>query len=150
MSGFAKEWALRWVEGFVVSHLFGKTSLNIVKRIVRRAANPDGVKPRVIGAFITLKTLDPSLNMSRKTREERAQSLPEFIENLDKGEREVKCPYCGYEGEFKLLKTWKYRWWDVYFYECQKCGKRFRWQVKLSGRYRSYVIRVGTGGRKKV
>lgn len=20
----------------------------------------------------------------------------------------VKCPYCGFEGEFKLLKTWKY------------------------------------------
>ena len=87
MSGFAKEWALRWVEGFVVSHLFGKASLNIVKGIVRRAAKSYGVKPREVGAFITLKTLDPSLNISRKTREERARPLPEFIENVEKGEK---------------------------------------------------------------
>ena len=25
----------------------------------------------------------------------------------------VRCPYCGFEGEFKLLKTWRYRWWNV-------------------------------------
>jgi DNA-directed RNA polymerase subunit RPC12/RpoP len=57
-----------------------------------------------------------------------------------------KCPYCGYEEEFKPLKTWKYKWWDVYFYECPKCGGRFRWQVDPTGRYRSYVIRVRVRG----
>jgi hypothetical protein len=86
MNDFAKKWALRWLEGFVASHLFGKTSLNIVKGVVRRASKSYGVKPRVIGAFISLKTLDTALNISR-TREERAQSLPEFIENLEKGEK---------------------------------------------------------------
>ena len=45
----------------------------------------------------------------------------------------TKCPYCGYEGEFKLLKTWRYRWWDVYFYECPKCNGRFRYQVDPKG-----------------
>jgi len=87
MSGFAKEWASRWVEGFVVSYLFGKASLNVVKGVVRRAAKTYGVKPREIGAFITLKTLDPSLNISRKTREKKAKPLLEFIENLEKGEK---------------------------------------------------------------
>ena len=61
-----------------------------------------------------------------------------------------KCPHCGYEGEFKLLKTWKYRWWDVYFYECPKCRGKFRWQVDPTGRYRSYVIRVGIRGDKSI
>ena len=79
MSGFAKEWALRWVEGIVVSHLFGKTSLNIVKGVIRRATKSYGVKPRVIGAFKSLKTLGTALNMSRKTREERARPLLDFI-----------------------------------------------------------------------
>ena len=54
-----------------------------------------------------------------------------------------KCPYCSFEGEFKLLKTWRYRWWDVYFYECPKCGGRFRWQVDPEGRRKSYVLKVG-------
>ncbi|MFP3320206.1 MAG: hypothetical protein RXO24_06560 [Acidilobus sp.] len=55
----------------------------------------------------------------------------------------VKCPYCGYEGEFRLLKTWRYGAWDVYYYECPRCGRRFRWQVDPTGRYRSYVMRPG-------
>jgi hypothetical protein len=62
----------------------------------------------------------------------------------------AKCPYCGYEGDFKLLETWRYRWWDVYFYEWPKCNGRFRWQVDSSSRYRSYAIRVSAGGKKKV
>jgi DNA-directed RNA polymerase subunit RPC12/RpoP len=56
----------------------------------------------------------------------------------------VKCPYCGFEGEFKSLKTWKYSFWNVYLYVCPKCGGRFRWQVDPSGKHKSYVIRVGT------
>jgi len=55
----------------------------------------------------------------------------------------VKCPYCGFEGEFKLLKTWKYRWWNVYFYECPNCHGRFRYQVDPAGKYKSYVMRLG-------
>jgi len=55
----------------------------------------------------------------------------------------VKCPYCGYEGEFKLLKTWRYRWWNVYLYECSNCHGRFRYQVDPAGKYKSYVMRVG-------
>ena len=46
------------------------------------------------------------------------------------------------------MKTWKYVGWDVYFYECSKCGKRFRWQVDPSGMKKSYAMRVGVGARK--
>jgi len=87
MSGFAKDWALKWVEGFLVSHFFGKTPLNVVKGVVKRVNESYGVKPGEIGAIISLKTLDPALNISRKTREERAKPLLEFIENLEKGEK---------------------------------------------------------------
>ena len=54
----------------------------------------------------------------------------------------VRCPYCDFEGEFKLLKTWKYVAWDVYFYECPKCGKRFRYQIDPSGRRKSFVMKL--------
>ena len=30
----------------------------------------------------------------------------------------VKCPYCGYEGELKLLKTWRFRFYEVERLEC--------------------------------
>jgi uncharacterized Zn finger protein len=55
----------------------------------------------------------------------------------------VSCPYCGYSGDFKLLKTWKYSFWNVYFYQCPKCGGKFRYQVDPEGKRKSYVIRVG-------
>jgi len=61
----------------------------------------------------------------------------------------VKCPYCGFEGEFKLLKTWKYRWWNVYFYECPNCCGRFRYQVDPAGKYKNYVMRLGVYARGK-
>jgi DNA-directed RNA polymerase subunit RPC12/RpoP len=61
----------------------------------------------------------------------------------------VKCPYCGYEGEFKLLKTWKYSWWNVYFYECPRCNGRFRWQVDPRGIKKSFTIRLGARGKGK-
>jgi len=61
----------------------------------------------------------------------------------------VKCPYCGYEGELKLLKTWKYKWWNVYFYECPKCGGRFRWQIDPIGKDKSHIIRLRVYARSK-
>ena len=62
----------------------------------------------------------------------------------------VKCPYCEYEGGFKLLKTWRYRWWNVYLYECPRCKGRFRWQVDPEGKRKSYVMRIGIKRKQKV
>jgi uncharacterized Zn finger protein len=57
----------------------------------------------------------------------------------------VKCPYCGFEGEFKLLKTWKFKYYTVYYYECPNCGKLFRYYVGVSprGKRAEFIIRVG-------
>ena len=61
----------------------------------------------------------------------------------------VKCPYCGYEDEHILLKTWKYKWWNVYYYQCPTCNGKFRYQVDPEGKRKSYVIRVGVGKRAR-
>lgn len=33
--------------------------------------------------------------------------------------------------------------WDVFFYECPGCGRRFRLQVDPTGKHKSYVIKIG-------
>jgi len=30
----------------------------------------------------------------------------------------VKCPYCGFDGEFRLLRVWRFRFYDVRMLEC--------------------------------
>jgi DNA-directed RNA polymerase subunit RPC12/RpoP len=62
----------------------------------------------------------------------------------------VRCPYCGFEGELKLLKTRRYSWWNVYLYECSKCDGRFRWQVDPTGVKKRCMIRVGVRGRGRM
>jgi len=52
----------------------------------------------------------------------------------------VKCPYCGFKGEFKLLRMWKYSWWDVCFYERLRCGVHFTSYVDPEGMRRGFVI----------
>jgi hypothetical protein len=46
MSGFTKDWALKCVEGFLVSYFFGKTPLNVVKGVVKRVIESYGVITR--------------------------------------------------------------------------------------------------------
>jgi len=62
------------------------TFLEKVLGVIKRVTKSHGVKPGEIGAIISLKTPDPTLNISRKTREEEAMPLLEFIENLEKDE----------------------------------------------------------------
>jgi len=69
--------------------------------------------------------------------------------NTSKPVEKLKCPFCGFEGESKLLKTWKYAGWDVYFYQCSNCGKKFRWQVDPTGVKKSFIMRVGVGKRSR-
>jgi len=59
----------------------------------------------------------------------------------------VKCPYCNYEKEFKTLKMWKYRWWNVYFYECPSCNRRFRYQIDPEGKRKEFIMKMGTRAR---
>ena len=46
----------------------------------------------------------------------------------------VRCPYCGYEGELKLLKTWKFRFYDVKRLQCSKRSSVFN--------YYTFVVRI--------
>jgi uncharacterized Zn finger protein len=56
----------------------------------------------------------------------------------------VKCPYCGFEGEFKLLKTWRFRFYDVKRVQCPKCGDMFNYYYGVSprtGKVSEFIIR---------
>jgi len=61
----------------------------------------------------------------------------------------ARCPYCSFEGELVLVKTWRYRWWDVYFYRCPRCSGKFRYHVDPAGQRKSYVMRVGVKTRAR-
>ncbi len=37
----------------------------------------------------------------------------------------VKCPVCGYIVASKPLKTWKFRFYSVRRFECEKCKAKF-------------------------
>jgi hypothetical protein len=56
----------------------------------------------------------------------------------------VKCPYCGYEGEFKVHKVWRFRFYEVERLECpRRHGVFNHYQgVGTSGKKSEFVIRV--------
>jgi hypothetical protein len=82
-----RDWALEWVKGSIVSYFSDKTSLNAVMGIIRRAIKSYGIKPGEIRDIISLKTLDPGLNILSKVKEEKTKPLLEFIEELKKDEK---------------------------------------------------------------
>jgi DNA-directed RNA polymerase subunit RPC12/RpoP len=64
----------------------------------------------------------------------------------------VKCPYCGFEGEFKTLKTWKFRFYDVEMLECPNCKREFNYYHGISprsGKTSEFIIRVGLKAKMK-
>jgi len=60
----------------------------------------------------------------------------------------VKCPRCGFEGEFKQLKTWRFRFYDVRMLECPNCNSVFNhyYGVSSAGRASSFTIRIRPKG----
>jgi uncharacterized C2H2 Zn-finger protein len=57
----------------------------------------------------------------------------------------VKCPYCGYEGEFKILKSWKFRFYEVKRLECPKCHGIFNHYYGVTpkaNKLSEFVIRI--------
>jgi len=79
-----RDWALNWVKGSVESYLRGRTPMNIVKGRIKRAVESYGVRPKDVGAIIGLLQMDPSLNVPKELREERARPLLEFVEELER------------------------------------------------------------------
>jgi transposase-like protein len=47
----------------------------------------------------------------------------------------VKCPACGSEISNKPLKSWKFRFYDVKRYECQRCKEKFNVYVGPKSRF---------------
>ncbi|MBC7113539.1 MAG: hypothetical protein H5T34_05955 [Candidatus Methanomethyliales bacterium] len=56
----------------------------------------------------------------------------------------VKCPYCGREGSEKVVKSWKFRFYNVERMECGGCGKKYnRYKgVSSRGKASEFVIRL--------
>ncbi|WP_048062970.1 hypothetical protein [Caldivirga maquilingensis] len=57
----------------------------------------------------------------------------------------VKCPYCGYEGNFRLIKQWRFRFYIVKELECPKCHGVFNHYYGVntqSNKVSEFVIRV--------
>jgi hypothetical protein len=67
-------------------------------------------------------------------------------------EKVVKCPYCGFEGEFKILKTWKFRFYNVKKLQCPKCMGILNHYYGASprGEVSEFVIRVSPRVRKSI
>ena len=64
----------------------------------------------------------------------------------------VRCPYCGFEKDFKALKTWKFRFYDVKLFKCPNCGRGFNYYYGISprsGKASEFVIRIGWRKKKK-
>jgi hypothetical protein len=60
----------------------------------------------------------------------------------------VKCPYCGYEGKFILIKNWRFRFYDVIMINCPKCNGVFNHYAGVSakGKTSEFVIKVKPRG----
>lgn len=58
----------------------------------------------------------------------------------------AKCPYCGYEGEFKVQKTWKF--YEVKRLECPRCHGIFNHYQGTSprGKKSEFGIRIRPRG----
>ena len=56
----------------------------------------------------------------------------------------VKCPYCGFEGEFKVERSWRFRFYEVRRLSCPRCGGVFNHYRGTSprGKLSEFVIRV--------
>jgi Arc/MetJ-type ribon-helix-helix transcriptional regulator len=56
--------------------------------------------------------------------------------------KSIKCPFCGYEGEFRLIKNWRYNSYDVEMFECPKCKGRFNHYVNIKNKTSEFVIKI--------
>ncbi len=56
----------------------------------------------------------------------------------------VKCPYCGFDGEFRLLKSWRFGFYEVKRLECPRCHGVFNHYHGTSptGKKKEFVIRI--------
>jgi len=84
---FEREWALKWLKGSVESYFRGKTSLEIVVGRIRKALESYNVSFDEVKQIVNSLLLDPSINVPKDVREEKARELLKTVEDLGKGGR---------------------------------------------------------------
>jgi transposase-like protein len=53
-----------------------------------------------------------------------------------------KCPYCGSE-DLTPIKSWRFRFYDVAMYRCNRCGGEFNHYVNTTGKGKpEYYVRI--------
>ena len=82
--------------------------------------------------------------MVKGTEIMRVEPLLEFVEESEDARKVAKRPYCGYEGNFRLLRTWKYRFYDDEMLERSRCEGGFNYHLGVSpkGKRFEFVIRI--------
>ena len=56
-----------------------------------------------------------------------------------------KCPYCGSE-DLTPIKSWRFRFYDVAMYRCNRCGGEFNHYVNTMGKGKpEYYVRIKPG-----
>jgi hypothetical protein len=68
-----KDWAIKWVEGSIISYVRGRTPLNMVVGRIKRALNSFGLKTDEVLALI-----------------EAVESNPVYLPSLSKAEKSVR------------------------------------------------------------
>jgi hypothetical protein len=82
-----KEWALKWLRGSIESFFRGKTSLQIVVGRIRRAVESYNVSVAEVKQIIGSLLIDPSINIPREIREEKAKELLKLVEEMKRNGR---------------------------------------------------------------
>jgi hypothetical protein len=81
---WTREWALKWVEGSVLSYAKGKTSLNILLGRIRRAIKSYGINRDDVLAIMDVIQKSP-VYLPTFSKEEKSSKLNPLKEKLKEG-----------------------------------------------------------------
>jgi len=78
----SREWALKWVEGSVVSYIKGSTSLNLVLGRIRKALKSYDVTLNDINLLLKSIEVDPKYSTPMEVRRKKIEELRKALESL--------------------------------------------------------------------
>jgi hypothetical protein len=83
-STYPKDWALKWIEGSMVSYIAGRTSLNILLGRIKRAIEDYGVDRSEVLAIIDVIERSPVYlpSLSQEEKGSRLEPLRRALENM--------------------------------------------------------------------
>ena len=82
MNPNSREWALKWVEGSVVSYIKGSTSLNLVLGRIRKALKSYKVTLNDIDILLKNIEVDPKYSTPVEVRRKKIEELRKALESL--------------------------------------------------------------------